>query len=210
MKKTLIATSIAAASLVSIQASAAYQPYTATITVQNAISVTNSQQLDFGTLFATPDPAQSATAQQATVVLAADGSGYGTPTLGTGTQLVAVGGGTPAVFDATGLPNYQTVTVNVSSDGTAGNIGAGVQLSTGAPNSHVFEVGTWTLDVITGTAGTAFAAGTGTVQTDGSGNLSFAIGATIATTADTSAVPAATTYTDGATYTGQYFLEVSY
>jgi len=184
----------------SSNAMAATAPSTVTATVQNAFLLGEDTALDFGTVRATADPV--GVANIATLVLAADGT---TSTAAVGnsnmTQLLP---GSVGAFTVTQAAPFTNLTITFPADFTLTATGA-------PPTSPIFDVlnADWTAIVRGGANDGAVYAdagpGTGNLQTDNLGSVSFDVGTSLKT--DTAVTT--TTYID-APYVGSYTMTVDY
>jgi hypothetical protein len=133
--------------------------FTATATVLNTITLTPTQDLTFGTLYA-KSGGGSGDVETLTMTPGGIITYAGT---GTTSKLISLGGQAPAIINISGMA--ASTTVNVVTDNP-------VNLSTGNP-----AVATFVLTVTDDTSA-------GTVTTDASGNATIKVGGTI-TTQDT-------------------------
>lgn len=168
----------------------------ASVTVNNTINMTVNSPLDLGTISAFADT--SAGNSQSTMVLAANPATSPVVTNSAGnSQIVVLTPGTPADISVTGAaPNY-ALTVTLP--------GAPVTLTDPAAVSDMaFSLGSFTryayLEGNSQTFGTT---------TNGNGDLSFYVGATLSTTNTGGATAVLDPY-DETTYTGTFDVTVEY
>ena len=112
----------ALAALTAVGAAAAPQTFTASATVQNAVSLTNTTPLNFGTIFATKTLVGTSgtgiAADSNHIVLTPTGTASVTP--GTGTpKTLYMTGALPGVFTVPGLPQGAVIVLNFYAVGGA-------------------------------------------------------------------------------------------
>lgn len=168
---------------------------TASVVVQNNFDVTESQALSFGTVVAFADGAAATDSDTATLVVSPDGTTTDAVTPGTNASLLSVAPGTRAIFDVTGASPDTVLTIILPSDFTLTD-------PSSATDAKIFTVTDFTQAIVT--SGSAF-----TYDTDSSGNLSFAIGATLGTDNTDSGSSGAVAY-ENITFTGTYTVDVNY
>ncbi|CUB02498.1 DUF4402 domain-containing protein [Marinomonas fungiae] len=167
----------------------------ATVIVNNAFTLAETAEMTFGSIRATADTTNTATAS---LTLPADGSA-GAVTAGTpaDANIVVISAGTPASFAVTNAAPFTTLTLTLPS--------SAITLAT-AGGTAEFTVDTFNAIIRGGqNDGDAYTSGTPNLRTDASGAVSFDVGATLHTDATTPA----TDYLDG-TYTGSYQVQVDY
>ncbi len=168
---------------------------TATVTVQNAFNLLEATPFDLGTIRATADPAGTETA---TVLVPADGSSPTAATSGAPAAVSILTAGSPATYTIDSAAGFTSLTLTLP--------GAPIAVAAGAapPGTPAFTLGTFTGYITSGpNSGTAYAASN--LQTDATGAVSFAVGATLTTDATVTTAP----YIDGA-YTGTFPVIVVY
>ncbi len=165
------------------------QTQTASVTVQNAITITPGDILDFGTVYALADTSGTTVA---TLTVPSDGgTSTFTATTPSTANLVEIAAGSPATFTVSGVAPNTNLTLNLPT--------SAITLS--GSNSATFTVDSFEATVTTSTA-TAYTSGSPNLATDSTGNATFAVGATLSTTN-------VAAYTDE-TYSGTFSVEVVY
>ncbi len=217
-------------------AAAAPQLFPVTATVQNAVTLTNSTPMSFGTVFATRTASNAAPAATMANKLAMSATGTMTETLatvGTPPQVKSLVAGTAGVFTSPGMPANSTVKVTITNvtgdvitnaattaaasclfDTSAAAITATTGLkiamthSAGDPNTGFFCADAFVSDRtgILGTGVLQATGGAGYALGFGITTLTFNLGAALVQQVHSTA-PA--TYEAGV-YTGQVGLEVSF
>lgn len=169
---------------------------TATTTVQNAFTLTETTALDFGTVRAVADPTGGINIAQ--LVLAPDGTST-TPAVVGNSALTLLTAGSAGVISVTGAAAFTNLTVTFPANFTLTATGA-------PPTSPTFEVlnADWVGTVVGGANDGATYAGAN-LQTDSAG----VVGMNFGTTLKTDSVASTTAYIDAA-YTGNYVLTVVY
>lgn len=208
MKRILLASAIAA-SIGAFSVSAA--TFQATLSVNNAINVTEDTPLDFGVF----SGSYSDTAADTAAITLGPTTGYGAVAFAGGSSstdnnLIVVTPGTAGQFSITGVPAFAPLTVSVGDD-TAGTAGSAMTLGSLASTADLTVDG-WAAEVITGSSPGATMDLDTTAQTenaDSSGNFTFALGATLYTDATGVGAAAGESYAD-VSFTGSYFVDVSY
>ncbi len=174
--------------------------FTATATVNSAITVTETTPLDFGTIVATTSSSTVATAAgTATLEVSVNGTISVAEATGTASATItSLVDGAPAELTISGAPAF--VTINVA-EGTLNPMSH----SSGAPAIPDFTITELQFD--TSNAGTAAdgTEGDATGVTDGTGDMTIIVGATIQVPDDSNG----TVFTDG-TYSGDYEVLVTY
>lgn len=204
--------------------------FTATATVQNAVTITQTTPLNFGTVFASKTGVFNATpaaTDSARILLTPAGLATKTDSSVVATpKLLTLGGATAGVFSAPGLPSNAKVGIKLTgADGAALVEGspAGscaydtppatgrIVLKNGAdPTVAFFCVDSFTSDLTNLMPATSAAAATGGDIGFGITTLTFKLGATlIAQTPLSAAVTAPRTFQAGA-YTGDFGMEVTF
>jgi hypothetical protein len=171
---------------------------TATVTVQNAFTLTEAVALDFGTIRATAD--DTAAADVATLILSPAGV-----TTGSTVNIAAIAplsGGAAASFTVAGAAPFTDLTITFPGDGLT--ILTGASLPASAAN---FTIGTWSALVSGGLNDGDTITTAGTMQTDSTGAVAMAVGATLTT--DDAAASITQNYQDAA-YTATYTVIVDY
>lgn len=193
---TKLVLAIGVFSALPLSAIAATVSATASVTVQNAFSLSQTTALSFGTIRAKADTSGS-TNHVASLIVNPDGSASTASSTGANASITVISQGTPAVFAiSNAAPNTN---LTITSPGT-------VTLSRTGGGGANFTVDTWAFRITSGTnANTAYSTGSPNLLTDNTGAVTFAAGATISTQATT---PSAD-YTDGS-YTGTYNMVVNY
>jgi hypothetical protein len=206
--KRILLTSAVAASIAAFSVSAA--TFQATLSVNNAINVTEDVPLDFGVF----SGSFSDTATELASITLGPTTGYGAVSYAVGTSadanLIVVTPGTAGQFSVTGVPAFAPLTVSVGDD-TAGTAGSAMTLGSPASTGDLIVDG-WAAEVITGSSPGASMDLDTTAQTqnaDASGNFTFALGATLTTDPAGNAAAAGEAYPD-VSFTGSYFVDVSY
>ncbi len=199
MNKIILASSAVVVALTSVSSYAENVVSTASVTVQNALTLAEVSSLDLGTIRAAADPAGTVTA---TIVIDSDGvTAPVTASGGAAAVIQSLVDGAPAAYTVSGAANFASLTVTLPPAG-------GIAVTNGAPAGAQF-----TIDSFEGTLTTANdttialtnAAGGIAVTADATGNLAFNVGATLTT--DATATTGA--YADSA-YSGSYTVDVSY
>ena len=201
MNKIILASSAVVVALTSVSSYAENVVSSASVTVQNALILTEVAGLDFGTIRAMADPLLAG--DIATLTIDSDGvTPPATATGGANAVIQSLVDGAPASYTVAGAANFATLTVTLPPAASA------IPVSNGAPGGAQFTLdtfeGTLTVANDTGVALTNAAGGVAVVA-DGSGNLAFNVGAILST----SAVVSTGTYSDSG-YTGSYTVDVSY
>ncbi|WAJ70815.1 DUF4402 domain-containing protein [Catenovulum adriaticum] len=183
-------------------AMAVTETFDATVTVQNALTITEDASLNFGTIRAqlATDISGGAESEVASLIIAADGSGV-TAEEGDTSVIQSLEDGEPGAFSVGGAANYALLTVTVTADSTG--------ITTGAPGTPVFTMSDFAGYVTTGAnPNTDFASGS-QVRASADGSLSFNLGATITVDTSLDTTNDNASYDDG-TYTGSYTVAVDY
>ncbi|MCU4677441.1 DUF4402 domain-containing protein [Catenovulum sp. 2E275] len=176
--------------------------FTTSVTVQNALTLTEDTALSFGTIRAqlASDVTGGAESAFASLTISPDGSAVST-TPGTTSVIQSMEDGEPAAFSVGGAANYALLTVTVTAD-SAG-------ITTGAPGTPVFTMSNFAGFVTTGAnPNTDFVSGD-QVRTSADGSLSFNLGATITVDQTLDIDNDEASYND-APYSGSYTVEVDY
>ncbi len=163
---------------------------TASVTVQNAITIDRGDELNFGTVFAKADLTG---ATVATLTVPSDGgTSTSTATSPANSNIVEIVAGFPATFTVSGVAPTTNLTLILPT--------SPITLS-GSNSSATFSVDAFEATVTTNTP-TAYTQGSPNLATDSTGSATFAVGATLSTTdvAD---------YADE-TYSGTFTVEVVY
>lgn len=174
------------------------EDFNASVTVQNTLTIENTTELNFGTIYAAQGAADDEIAK---LVMATDGSTtIDTTAANSNAAIRSLEAGEPAEFSITGAGNFTPVTL------TFGN----ATLSNGEPDAATFTVDEFTGTVTAGlTVGNTFSGSDGdtaSISASSSGELSFTLGASLIT----EAVIATNDYRDGALYEGSYSIDVSF
>ncbi|TKB54951.1 DUF4402 domain-containing protein [Ferrimonas aestuarii] len=173
---------------------------TATVTVRNAFTLTEDSALNFGEIRATPDPTAGTTpANVATIALNSNGS-WGAPSLGGVANIQVLSGGAPATFTVSGVAPFSNLTLTLPT--------TPVNLTTGSapPGASKLIVNAFEATITSGAnSGTRYASA-GDLQADVSGEVTFAVGATLSTD---NVDNVGASYMDTA-YSGTYTVEVTY
>ncbi len=188
----LITTSINAAETVNA---------TASVTVQNAFELVESEQLSFGTItFAKGDGTPTT---QPTILLSTQGESTATNSTGgtTAAKVSTITTGTPATFDIANASPFTTlnVTISVATTDKLSNASAGSGNGKFSLKEFDFREAGESTDV-EGVANSTTTSGSITTLLDGTS--SFAVGATLEADAEKD-------YIDGV-YSGSYTVKVSY
>ena len=224
----------ALAALTAAGAAAAPQTFTASATVQNAVSVTNTTPLNFGTIFATKTIVGTAgtgiAADSNHIVLTPTGTA--SVTAGTGTpKTLYMTGATPGVYTVPGLPQGAQIGVNfypvgsstaiatvASLAGTCGGgtitnassaiTGGSIVLSPALGSSSDPSAGYLCVTSFT-TDTTGLTAGPYTVQYADTTLFTFKLGADLITSAPAVASATAQTFASGA-YSGSFGMDITF
>lgn len=172
--------------------------FNASVTVQNTLTIENTTELSFGTIYAEQGDAAGEIAK---LVMATDGSTtIDTNDANSNAAIRNLEAGEPAEFSITGAGNFTPVTL------TFGN----ATLSNGEPDAATFTVDEFTGTVTAGlNVGNTFEGSDGetaSISASSAGELSFTLGASLIT----EAVIATNDYRDGALYEGSYSIDVSF
>lgn len=158
---------------VSSSAFAATATSTATVTVQNAFNITMDTPLDLGIIRATADPAG---ANVATMIIPPDGSSPTTSTTGVLSAISVLTAGTPATYTIDSAASFTNLTITFPA--------AALSLTTATPppGTPSFTMDTFTAQITSGpNAGIAYTPSN--LQTDATGGVQFAVGASLHTDA---------------------------
>jgi len=224
MKPKVLKTLLLCSVIAGMAGAASAQTFTATATVQNAVTITEVTPLDFGTVFATATAASNAAADETysnKLTLSAAGAASVTAEAAGGPTVLSLGGATAGAFSAPGLPADANVVVaftNASDlavtpaasvalaecpyDTPSAALGANkVVLTNGAdPATAFFCVDVFTSNRV-GLFSTGYALGLGVTE------LTFNLGATLVAQAPLAG--AARSFLPGA-YTGTFGMEVTF
>ncbi len=199
MNKIILASSAVVVALTSVSSYAESVVSSASVTVQNALTLTEVAGLDLGTIRATADPLGVLLAE---IIIDSDGvTAPATSTTGAPAVIQSLVDGAPASYTVSGAANFASLTVTLPPAG-------GIAITNGAPAGAQFTIDDFegTLTVANDTTVALTNAGGGIVATaDATGNLAFNVGATLTT--DATVTTGA--YADSA-YTGSYTVDVSY
>lgn len=193
-KKTLLATTVLAATLTavtSVHVMAKTVTVPATATVNNAITLTNNSELDFGTIRASID-----STAVATMTIPANGGAITTDAAGVA-NIQPLEDGVPATFTVADIPAWTNLTLTVPADGVA-------KLSSPASGSAEFVMQAFTAYASTTDTEIAIVDEIGTISMGDNTSVDFSIGATLSTVSG-----ATGTYTD-AVYNGTFEVTVDY
>ncbi len=174
--------------------------FTATATVNSAITLAETTALDFGTIVATSSSDTDATiGGTATLEVSVNGTISTAASTGSATATVtSLIDGAPAELTVSGAPSF--VTINVAE----GTLNA-MSHSSGAPAIPDFTITELQFDTSNSATAPDGTEGDATGVTDGTGAMTIIVGATIQVANDGNG----TTYTDG-TYSGDYEVLVTY
>ncbi|WP_189379295.1 hypothetical protein [Thalassotalea profundi] len=170
---------------------------TASVTVQNGFTLTQTTPLSFGTIVALADADGANSSDFATLKVDSDGVTADVVDLSgaTNASIVPISAGTPGQFTVSGAAPNTVLTITNPSAFTLSDPSAG--------DSKIFDVTAFTNDVVT--SGSAF-----TYDTDATGTLVFNIGATLGTDNSLAGGTAAPVAYDNVTFTGTYTMTVDY
>lgn len=164
--------------------------HTANVTVQNAITITPGNRLNFGTVFAKADTSGTSVA---TLTLPSNGNNSSvTASTPSTANLVEITAGSPATFTVSGVAPNVNLTLNLPTS----------PITLTGSNTATFTVDSFEATVTTGATPAAYSSGSPNLATDATGNATFAVGATLSTTN-------IATYLDE-TYSGTFSVEVIY
>tara|TARA_R110002167_G_scaffold348055_2_gene559223 strand:- start:5681 stop:6283 length:603 start_codon:yes stop_codon:yes gene_type:complete len=192
--KILGATFILVSSNVALAATAAG---TATVTVQNTFTLTETTALSFGTIRAKAD----ATGSTNIAALVLDPDGSTTVTAAGDAEITALTPATAGVFTVAGAASFTDLEIEFPADFK-------LVFASAPPTSPDFEIlqADWTADIIGGANDTlAYNSVTPNLQTDNTGAVAFSVGTSLKTDSATSS----TGYLDES-YTGNYTMTVNY
>ncbi|WP_046003488.1 DUF4402 domain-containing protein [Pseudoalteromonas rubra] len=166
--------------------------FKATVQVTNSFNFVKVNDLDFGTIRASGDPAG---AETATLTVAANAATAPTVTSTNANlaSIAVINPGSPASFTVDGVAPFSTLTITDPTNTTV----SPTNLPPGTPG---FLLSNFTYYMTSGTPGPV----TGTIQVDSDGTVAFNVGATLTTTS-----AATGNYLNG-TYEGSFTLELNY
>lgn len=208
MKKLLTKTTLAASvALLAFGATAAENAsFNGTVTVQNAFTLTNDADLNFGTLRANADTAGAAVS---TIKLSANPAAASVITNATGATIAELVKGAPATFSVSGVSAFAFLTFDIT--GITGNI---TSVSPTPSGAAFFKVSDPSIRVLTGGNAntdldlTDLTVEAGQLQVGGTGEATFSLGATLTTSSNT-ADTTTSDYIDG-DYSGTFALTLEY
>ncbi len=208
MKKLLTKTTLAASvALLAFGATAAENAsFNGTVTVQNAFTLTNDADLNFGTLRANADTASAAVS---TIKLSANPAAASVITNATGATIAELVKGAPATFSVSGVSAFAFLTFDIT--GITGNI---TSVSPTPSGAAFFKVSDPSIRVLTGGNAntdldlTDLTVEAGQLQVGGTGEATFSLGATLTTSSNT-ADTTTSDYIDG-DYSGTFALTLEY
>lgn len=188
-------TLLAAAGLIALVGSANAETIegSASVTVQNAITIAQTTALSFGTIAAIADD-NGTSPKSATLVMGLDG--VSVVTSDGDAQITEITTGNAGVFTISGAAAQTDLTITLPSSDID-------LVDPSGTESKKFKVGTFAKGVVSG-GGSGFS-----FTTDDNGELVFSVGATLTTDVAGSGSGAADAYAD-TTYTGAYDVEVNY
>ncbi|GAB0110332.1 DUF4402 domain-containing protein [Pseudoalteromonas distincta] len=185
MKKTLtkiaLATSIATFSFGALAVENAN--FDATVTVQNAFTLTNDSDLNFGTIRASAD---TSGATSASITVSSNPATSATTLNGAASIIAELVAGSPATFSVSGASAFAYLTFDLTN--ATGNI---TSVSPAPAGTAFFKVSAPSIRVLTGGNAntnldlTDLTVTAGQLQVDGSGAATFSMGATLTTSNNT-------------------------
>lgn len=206
LTKTTLAASVALLALLAFGASAENASFNGTVKVQNAFTLTNDADLNFGTLRANADTAGAAVS---TIKLSANPAASSVVTNATGATIVELVKGAPATFSVSGASAFAFLTFDIT--GITGNI---TSVSPTPSGAAFFKVSDPSIRVLTGGNAntdldlTDLTVEAGKLQVGGTGEATFSLGATLTTSSNT-ADTTTSDYIDG-DYSGTFALTLEY
>lgn len=204
IKMTALATSITLLSLGAVAVENAN--FEATVTVQNAFTLTNDAPLSFGTIRASAD---TSAATVATMVVSANPAIKAVTTNGTDAVITSLTPAAPATFSVSGVAAFSFLSFNLAD--AVGNITAVDPVQAG---TAFFKMSDPSIRVLTGGNAdtnldlTDLSSPAGQLQVDSSGEATFSMGATLTTSSNT-ADSTTIDYNDG-DYSGTFALTLEY